>query len=140
MSVSKNEFFRRVEKVREGREIRPKFSTLPSGTLYAKRAMNIAILEAATRRMRIWVLYRKATTDEEKGYLLEPYSYRYKWVRRGPQDYPGSTLQKVLYGYDRADSTIKMFVKNRILKVVITRYYFWPRWTVEILPSGSRLE
>ena len=94
------------------------------GTLYALRNTRMAIREASLRRVQIIIHYTKETTGETKRYIVCPYSYRYRRLKRG--------LRKLLFAYDIDDRHIKGFVIGNIKKVAITDHKFRPMWNVEI--------
>ena len=93
------------------------------GTLYALRNKNLAIREAALRRVQIILTYTKITTGETKQYIVFPYSLRYRKLRIG--------VRKMLFAWDMEDNHIKGFVLANIRKVVITNRKVRPKFPVE---------
>jgi hypothetical protein len=94
------------------------------GTLYALRNTRMAIREGALRMVQIILTYRKETNGETKKYVVCPYSYRYRRLKKG--------LKKLLFAYDIEDKHIKGFIVGNIKKVALTDKRFKPRWPVEI--------
>lgn len=94
------------------------------GTLYALRNTRMAIREGALRMVQIILQYQKETTGEMKKYIVCPYSYRYRRLKKG--------MKKLLFAYDMDDRHIKGFVIGNIKKVALTDRKFRPMWPVEI--------
>jgi len=95
------------------------------GTLFAVRNKNLAVREAALRRVQIAITYTKITTGETKKYIVAPYEWKYRRLTVG--------RRKVLYAYDMKDKHIKSFVNRNIKKVAITDRKFRPKWPVQIV-------
>jgi len=94
------------------------------GTLYALRNTRMSIREGALRLVQIILTYKKETTGEVKKYIVCPYSWKYRRLKRG--------VKKVLYAFDMKDGHIKSFVQVNIKKVALTDRKFRPKWPVEI--------
>lgn len=94
------------------------------GTLFARRNKNIAIREGALRRVQIVLTYVKITTRERKKYVVAPYEFKFRRLKKG--------LRKVLYAYDMEDKHIKNFVSRNIQNVALTDRKFVPKWEVKI--------
>jgi len=94
------------------------------GTLFALRNKNIAIREAALRRVQIVLTYVKITTGERKKYVVAPYELKFRRLKDG--------MRKVLYAYDMEDKHIKNFVSKNIKNVALTDRKFVPKWPVKI--------
>lgn len=94
------------------------------GTLYALRNTRMAIREGALRMVQIILLYQKETTGETGKYIVCPYSYRYRRLKKG--------MKKLLFAYDMDARHIKGFVIGNIKKVALTDRKFRPMWPVEI--------
>ncbi len=78
-----------------------------------------AIIEAGRARQLIRLLYSGRSRD------IEPYSFRYKWVKKGYG-------AEYFYGFDRTRGhTIKAFFLDRLQGVSILPQKFEPRWVVE---------
>lgn len=87
--------------------------------------------------LRCIISYTKITEDyATRIWLVEPYSYRYRWLTGGGRWQP-SILKKVFFGYDVEDDTIKMFMYGNIHDVTITSETFSPQWQVEISRPGA---
>ncbi len=87
--------------------------------------------------LRCIISYTKITEDyATRIWLVEPYSYRYRWLTSGGRWQP-PILKKVFFGYDVEDDTIKMFMYGNIHDVTITNETFSPRWEVEISRPGA---
>jgi hypothetical protein len=94
------------------------------GTMFAKRNKRLAIAEAGLRNVSIIMEYKKVTTGEKKKYLVNPYSWRTRKLKKG--------FKRVLFAEDKQDKKqIKMFVVENIGNVVITDQKYRPRWAVE---------
>ena len=94
------------------------------GTLYALRNTRMSIREGALRLVQLIITYRKETTGETKTYIVCPYSYRYRRLKRG--------TRRLLFAYDMEDRHIKGFVIGNIKRVALTDRKFRPKWPVEI--------
>lgn len=115
-------FFRRwASKVRP--EHLQRFSRKRS--LFASRNKVLAVREAARRKVKIRMSYKRVQDDVVKAYFVEPYSWRVQRTRLRPRT-------KVLYAYHPRDKTIKNFIVDRIMNVYVTNHTFQPRWPVEI--------
>ena len=95
-----------------------------SGTLFAKRNRNLALLEAALREVLIIINYTKITTGETKKYVVEPYEWKFRMLKSG--------FRKMLWAYDVEEQRIKSFVNVNIQNVTITDKDFQPQWPVKI--------
>jgi predicted DNA-binding transcriptional regulator YafY len=96
---------------------------LKRGTLFSVRNKRVTIQEGALRRVQIIIVYTKVTTGEQKRYVVCPYSYRYRKLRRG--------WRKMLFAWDVDDKHIKGFVLENIRNVALTDNKFKPKWEVE---------
>ena len=95
-----------------------------SGTLFAKKNRNLALLEAALREVLIIINYTKITTGETKKYVVEPYEWKFRMLKSG--------FRKMLWAYDVEEQRIKSFVNVNIQNVTITDKDFQPQWPVKI--------
>lgn len=99
------------------------------GNLFWLRNKNIALMEAARRRVCVRFAYRRAQDNKVRSYLCEPYAFRYKRGRLG--------FRKFFYGYHRttrkkATRGIHMFYWFRVFNIVVSKVPFRKRWPVEV--------
>lgn len=73
--------------------------------------------------VQIIITYKKETTGEVKKYIVCPYSYRYRRLKKG--------IRKLLFAYDMGDRHIKGFIIGNVKKVALTDRRFIPKWPVE---------
>lgn len=123
------EFVQEMEKVAPRRKpVRVNLERI-QGSLFAIRNKRIAIREAALRRVGCIITYEKINTGEVKKYFVNPYSYKFRKLKKG--------RRKVLYAQDRKDprgkTEIKSFVLANIKQVAVTDRKFIPRWKIEII-------
>jgi hypothetical protein len=95
-----------------------------SGTLFAKKNRNLAMLEAALREVLVIINYTKITTGETKKYVVEPYEWKFRMLKSG--------FRKMLWAYDVEEQRIKSFVNVNIQNVTITDKDYQPQWPVKI--------
>ena len=86
--------------------------------------MEDVILHAAEEKKQLKLRYKKRT-GEIKTYVVNPYSYRYKFSPRGGR-------QRMLFAYDVKDKHIKGFYVKNLLKVQKLSRTFRPIWPIEI--------
>lgn len=122
--ISRLEFISKQEKKAPRRKPARTGKKPAYGTLFALRNTRLAIREAALRNVQIVMTYKKITTGEVKQYVVCPYSYRYRRLKKG--------RKKLLFAWDMEDKHIKGFVVGNIRKVAITDRKFRPKWVVEI--------
>ena len=122
--LSRSLFISTQEKKAHTRKPKRVGKTPAYGTLYALRNTRMAIREGALRMVQIIITYLKETTGETNKYIVCPYSYRYRRLKKG--------MRKMLYAYDIEDRHIKGFVIGNIKKVALTDRRFRPIWKIEI--------
>lgn len=93
-------------------------------TVFNSRNYRLGIRKGASKKRLLKIRYVKTSTDEQKTYIIEPYSYRYRYTRNG--------LRKMLFAHDVNDGHIKGFVLRMIKGVEILDNKFKPKWRVEI--------
>jgi len=122
--IDRLSFIQKQEKKAPKRKPKRVGKTPAYGTLYALRNARMAIREGALRLVQIILTYRKETTGETKAYIVCPYEWKYRRLKKG--------IRKMLYAYDMDDRHIKSFVQENIRKVALTDRKFQPKWEVRI--------
>jgi hypothetical protein len=122
--LARLEFIKTQEKKAPKRKPKRVGQTPAYGTLYAQRNTRMSIREGALRLVQIILTYKKETTGEVKTYVVCPYEWKYRRLKRG--------VKKVLYAFDMKDAHIKSFVQVNIKKVALTDRKFRPKWPVRI--------
>lgn len=89
------------------------------------KQMEKVILHAAKEKKQLRIRYKKATTNEIKTYIVNPYSYRWKFSEKGGR-------YRMLFAYDITDKHIKGFYLRNMLKVEKLSRTFRPMWPIEI--------
>ena len=116
-------FIEEQEKKAQKRKPRRIGKTPAYGTLYALRNTRMAIREGALRKVQVIITYVKVN-GERKKYIVCPYSYRYRRLKKG--------IRKLLFAYDMKDKRIKGFVIGNVKKVALTDRKFRPKWPIEL--------
>ena len=121
--VNRLDFIKKmVEKAPKRKPVRARVPKGKRGTLFAKRNKNLAIREAALRRVQINITFQKTTNKAINIYTVAPYELKYRRLKVG--------LRKCLWAYDMKDKHIKSFAMRNIRKVAITDRKYVPKWPV----------